>query len=90
MERTVNRALINEFLEMYERSIYSNFVERSKPMKKATKLRLFGGAILLFNLTLIGRYNLSGAPVLLLTLGFAVCFEYLIVGRYTKNDQDTK
>jgi hypothetical protein len=40
-------------------------------MKKATKLRLIGGVVLLFNLWLIGRYNLEGIPVLLLTFGFA-------------------
>lgn len=48
-------------------------------MKKSTKLRLFDGAVLLFNLWLIGRYNIEGVPVLLLTFGFAVGFEYLVV-----------
>lgn len=48
-------------------------------MKTTTKLRLFGGAILLFNLWLIGQYNLQGLPVLLLTFGFAVGFEFLVV-----------
>ena len=48
-------------------------------MKKTTKLRLFGGAIILFNLWLIGQYNLEGIPVLLLTFGFAIGFEYLVV-----------
>ena len=53
-------------------------------MKKSTKLRLFGGAVLLFNLWLIGRYNLEGVPVLLLTFGFAIGFEYLVVRPMTK------
>ncbi len=48
-------------------------------MKKATKLRLIGGGVLLFNLWLIGNYNLEGIPVLLLTLGFAGGYEYLVV-----------
>ena len=48
-------------------------------MKKATKLRLFGGAVLLFNLWLIGHYNLEGVPVLLLTFGFAIAYELLVV-----------
>ncbi len=48
-------------------------------MKRSTKLRLLGGAILVFNLCLIGRYNLSGIPVLLLTFGFAIGFEYLVI-----------
>lgn len=59
-------------------------------MKKATKLRLFGGAVLLFNLWLIGQYNLSGVPVLLLTFGFAIGFEYLIVRPVTKGEQEPK
>ncbi|MCP5234472.1 MAG: hypothetical protein H6945_01865 [Zoogloeaceae bacterium] len=48
-------------------------------MKKTMKLRLIGGGILLFNLWLIGAYNLEGIPVLLLTFGFAVGYEYLVV-----------
>jgi hypothetical protein len=48
-------------------------------MKKTTKLRLIGGGVLLFNLWLIGHYNLAGIPVLLLTFGFAVGYEYLVV-----------
>jgi hypothetical protein len=57
-------------------------------MKKATKLRLFGGAVLLLNLVLIGRYNLSGVPVLLLTFGFAIGFEFIIVRTVTKDEQE--
>lgn len=48
-------------------------------MKKTTKLRMIGGVILLFNLWLIGEYRLEGIPVLLLTFGFAVGYEFLIV-----------
>jgi len=48
-------------------------------MKKSTKFRLFGGVVLIFNLWLIGHYNLAGIPVLLLTFGFAIGFEYLVV-----------
>ena len=48
-------------------------------MKKATKLRLIGGAVLLFILWLIGNYNIGGVPVLLLTFGFAAGYEYLVV-----------
>ena len=48
-------------------------------MKKATKLRLIGGVVLLFNLWLIGNYNLGGIAVLLLTFGFAGGYEYLVV-----------
>lgn len=59
-------------------------------MKKTTKLRLFGGAVILFNLWLIGQYNLSGIPVLLLTFGFAVGFEFLVVRPIAKGDQVPK
>lgn len=48
-------------------------------MKKTTKLRLIGGAILLFFLVLIGQYNISGIPALLLTFGFAAVWEFLVV-----------
>lgn len=56
-------------------------------MKKTTKLRLFGGSVLLLNLWLIGTYNLQGLPVLLLTFGFAAAFEYLVV-RPVEKDSD--
>lgn len=59
-------------------------------MKKTTKLRLFGGAVLLFNLWLIGAYRLEGLPVLLLTFGFAIGFEYLIVKPIEKDSQKPK
>ncbi len=52
---------------------------RSSAMQKTTKLRLIGGVVLLFNLWLIGRYNLQGIPVLLLTFGFAFGYEFLVV-----------
>ncbi len=48
-------------------------------MKKATKLRLIGGGVLVFNIWLIGYYNLEGIPMLLLTFSFAVGYEYLVV-----------
>ncbi len=48
-------------------------------MQTKTQLRLIGGVILLFNFWLIGTYDLQGIPVLLLTFGFAACYEYLVV-----------
>ena len=48
-------------------------------MKKSTKLRVFGGAVILFNLWLIGQYHLEGIAVLLMTLGFAIGYELLVV-----------
>jgi len=50
-------------------------------MKIRTTLRLLGGAILLFNLWLIGWYSVEGIPVLLMTFGFAVAYEYVVVRR---------
>lgn len=48
-------------------------------MKQSSKLRLVGGAVLLFNLWLIGANNIGGVPALLMTVGFAIGFELLIV-----------
>lgn len=48
-------------------------------MKTSTKLRFFGGVVLLFNIWLIGRYNLHGFPVIILTIGFAIGFEFFVV-----------
>ena len=48
-------------------------------MRTPTKLRLIGAVILLFNLWLIGEYRLSAVPTLLLTFGFAVLYEWLVV-----------
>jgi len=59
-------------------------------MKKTTKLRLFGGAVLLFNLWLVGRYNLQGIPVLLLTFGFAIGFEFLVVRPLSKTEEKSE
>lgn len=50
-------------------------------MKPRTKLRILGAAIILFNLWLIGQYSISGIPVLLMTFGFAIAFEYFVVRR---------
>jgi hypothetical protein len=59
-------------------------------MKKSTKLRLFGGVVLLFNLWLIGQYKLEGIVVLLLTFGFAIGYEFLVVRPISKSDESTK
>lgn len=50
-------------------------------MKLKTKLRAFGAAVLVLNLWLIGYYNVTGLPVLLLTFGFAAVYEWLVVRR---------
>jgi hypothetical protein len=50
-------------------------------MKNRTKLRILGGAVLLFNLWLIGHYSIEGIPVLLMTFGFAITYEYIVVRR---------
>jgi len=48
-------------------------------MKKSTKLRIFGALVILVNLIIIGSYNITGLPVLLMTFGFAIAYELLIV-----------
>lgn len=56
-------------------------------MKKSTKLRWIGGAVLIFNFWLIGYYKIEGAiPMLLLTFGFAVGYEYLVVRPLSKDE----
>lgn len=57
-------------------------------MTKRGKLRIFGGLVLLFNLWLIGAYNLEGLPVLLLTIGFAVGYELVVVRALAPADKD--
>ena len=49
-----------------------------------SKLRWFGAAVLVFNLWLIGRYNVTGIPTLLMTFGFAIAYEFFVV-RSTSN-----
>lgn len=56
-------------------------------MKMTTKLRLVGVVILVFNCWLIGAYSIAGAPVLLMTFGFAIVFEYLVVKPLAKTKQ---
>jgi hypothetical protein len=59
-------------------------------MKKSTKLRLFGGAVILFNLWLIGQYNLEGVAVLLLTFGFAIGYELVVVRPVAQSEKATE
>ncbi len=59
-------------------------------MKKSTKLRLFGGAVILFNLWLIGQYNLEGVAVLVLTFGFAIGYELVVVRPVVKSEKTTE
>ena len=56
-------------------------------MKKSAKLRLFGGAVILFNLWLIDQYNLEGVAVLLLTFGFAIGYELVVVRPVAKSEK---
>ena len=43
------------------------------------KKRLVGAAIVLFFLYIIGKYDISGLPALLLTFGFAFVWESFVV-----------
>jgi len=58
-------------------------------MKKTTKLRLFGGVILLINMWAIGQYDISGIPVFLLTFGFAIGYEVIVVKPASKSQHDS-
>jgi hypothetical protein len=53
-------------------------------MKKATKLRLLGGTVILFLLCFIEHFNISGMPTVALIFGFAIGYEILIVGPHVK------
>lgn len=48
-------------------------------MSKIIKLRLVGAAILLFNLWMVGRFNMHGPAVAVITIGFVIAYERFIV-----------
>lgn len=48
-------------------------------MSRTLRLRLVGGAIFLFNLWLVGRFNIEGPAVGVITIGFVVAYEYFVV-----------
>lgn len=55
-------------------------------MKRSKLLRLIGGSIILVNLWTAGHYNISGIPLLLMTVGVAVAFEFLLVRPAIKDE----
>ena len=59
-------------------------------MKTSTKLRILGGVIILFNLTFAGYYTIEGIPLLMMSFGFAIGYEYLIVRPLIKNESINK
>jgi hypothetical protein len=59
-------------------------------VKKSTKLRLVGVAVLLFDFWLIGRYRLEGYSALLLTFGFVICYEKFVVRPAEKDRPPSK
>lgn len=48
-------------------------------------LRIIGGIIILFNLWLVGHYQLTGIMVLLLTFGVALLFEFVLVKQFASD-----
>ena len=58
--------------------------EGMEAMKKATKLRILGGAVVLFLLWLIGHFNMANFPILALLFGLALGYEILVVGPHVK------
>lgn len=59
-------------------------------MSNAIRLRLIGGAVLLFIFWFIGHYNIQGPAVLLVTFGFVAVYELLVVRPQIKNDDEQK
>lgn len=53
-------------------------------MQTKMKLRVFGAVVLVFNLWLIWRYDLQGVTLLLLTFGFAIGYEWVVVRSMAK------
>lgn len=52
------------------------------------QLRIIGGVIILFNLWLIGNYNLTGIFVLIGTVGVAVLFELVLIKKFASDVAD--
>lgn len=59
----------------------TNNNEGSEPNKNVMTLwfRLVGGIVLFFNLVLIGHFNIEGLLILILTFGFVIFYEFLII-----------
>jgi hypothetical protein len=57
-------------------------------MKRSTQLRWVGAIILLAILSLAGAYNITGAPLLLMTFGFAVLYEFALVRPAIKRENN--
>ena len=51
------------------------------------QFRILGGIIILFNLWLIGNYQIEGMMVLALTLGVALLFETVLVKKYATDSK---
>jgi hypothetical protein len=54
-------------------------------MKKATKLRLIGGAVLLLLFWVNGHYRIEGYSMLILIFAFVICYEKFVVGPAEKD-----
>jgi len=46
------------------------------------QLRIIGGMIILFNLWFIGNYQIEGIAILLMTLGVALIFEFVLIKKF--------
>lgn len=55
---------------------------------KVILIRVIGAAVLLFNLWLIGHYNLEGGTVLLLTFGLVLFLELVVVKKLKRKQAD--
>ena len=48
-------------------------------MKKSTKIRAIGAAVIFLNIILVGAFNITGSTVLVITFGIALAIELVFV-----------
>ena len=52
------------------------------------QLRILGGLIILFNLVIIGENNIEGIAILLMTLGVALIFEFVLIKKFATDKNE--
>lgn len=53
-----------------------------------TQFRILGGMIILFNLWFIGNYQIEGIVILLMTLGVALLFEFVLIKKFATDKNE--
>lgn len=54
------------------------------------QLRIIGGVIILFNLWFIGNYQIEGIAILLMTLGVALLFEFVLIKNFAVDKNEPR